>query len=274
MAKLTEKEIASKIDEYFEDNYQFLKQSGGHTIDRGMLKKALNQVRCYYKKNRELMDRITDSEIKLTLPQQITPQEKIPYSIEGVVDIVEEGEKVLLYDLKTHDPERIRENLTPYRAQLFVYAHIWKNLQKHRLDDTAIIATPIPKALDEALEKMENGDASYRRNFEKEMEKWEPIIPLGYDENEVADMIEQFGAVVEKIENRKFNPPTVSRLKEKQPGATSAFGTHVCRNCDVRFSCASYRQYVMESSGAKRNAMMKYMQAAQDTNETFIEDNL
>ena len=99
----------------------------------------------FEEKNRALIERITRSEVKLSLPEQKTPKDKIPYTMEGVVDIVQEVDGVWLYDLKTHDQERIKANLTPYKEQLFIYAFIWKNLQGNQLDNTAIISTPLPK---------------------------------------------------------------------------------------------------------------------------------
>jgi len=41
------------------------------------------------------------------------------------------------------------------------------------------------------------------------------------------------------------------------------FGTHVCRNCDARFSCVSYRQYAW--LGGKQmadRAIMQYLSEA------------
>jgi len=50
--------------------------------------------------------------------------------------------------------------------------------------------------------------------------------------------------VVDDIEDGRFTPPPVETLTESLPGGYHVrFATRVCRNCDTRFSCASYRQF-------------------------------
>ena len=269
------KEVAAEITRAFYENYNYLKENGGHAIDGKLRRQALNQVLYYWKKNRALMERITDSEVKLTLPEQKTPNLSLPFSIEGVVDIVEESDRTILYDLKTHDPERIRADTEPYREQLYVYAYIWKNLMGNRVDDTAIIATPLPKDLTNAIKDMEENGLSQSPVVEKELEKWEPLIPIGYEEEEVAQMIESFGEVVERIETHQFSPPPLKTLEEKKKGFKYPFAVHVCRNCDARFSCESYFEYVKKANGIKkRGEMFEYMLPLKDENEDFIDGNL
>ena len=106
------------------------------------------------------------------------------------------------------------------------------------------------------------------------MEKWEPVIPFGYSEDEVADIIEKFGKTVEKIENSEFKAPDAEYLASQPDGMKSAFGTYICRNCDVRYSCKSYASYVMQSRGAKRNNMLEYMKLSDIEQNDFIEGNL
>src|SRR5258706_1054698 len=48
------------------------------------------------------------------------------------------------------------------------------------------------------------------------------------------------------IEENQFSPPKVRRLKEKV--GDQLFVTRVCRNCDARSSCASYREYALGSN--------------------------
>ena len=233
-----------------------------------MKEKAFQQVLYYWKKNRDLIDRITKSEVKLSLPEQKTPGNQIPYTMEGVVDIVQEKDGVWLYDLKTHDQERVKANLTPYKEQLFIYAYIWKNLQGNKLDNTAIISTPLPYKLEKAIE-LGKPDL-----VEREVKNWEPIIPIGYSEEEVADMIDNFGEVVEHIENSDFTPPAVDTLLNAQNGMKKPFGVQICRNCDIRFSCKSYAEYMKVSKGANRNNMYKYMCARAEDQDDFINGNL
>lgn len=265
---MKQSEFEKTLREMFEDNFHFLCENAGHSINESMKELAFKQVLCYYRKNKKIIEQITRAEVKLSLPEQKTPNDKIPYTIEGIVDIVREGDETWLYDLKTHDPERIKAEPEKYKEQLNVYAHIWKGLQKNELDNTAIIATPLPNGLKAAL------DSENEERIQKEFDKWEPVIPFGYDEDEVADMIENFGETVECIENSEFAPPDVKRLESKMPGMKSNFATHVCRNCDVRYSCSSYVEYLRKSRNATKNSMLKYMTNSAEENDEFIEGNL
>ena len=67
---MTEDEIELKLRDFFEENFEFLKDSSGHSIDSYMKEKAFQQVLYYWKKNRALIERITRSEVKLSLPEQ------------------------------------------------------------------------------------------------------------------------------------------------------------------------------------------------------------
>ena len=109
---------------------------------------------------------------------------------------------------------------------------------------------------------------------ETEMRNWNPIVPIGYNEDEVREMIENFGNVVEKIENNEFSAPPVEVLQERKPGKRATFGVDVCRNCDVRFSCSSYAEYLRVSSGASRGTMYKFMTARDEEQDQFIDGNL
>ena len=257
-----------KIREFFEEDFNILRESAGHTISRNQKEMALQQVLCYWRKNRDIIQKMTRSEVKLNLPEQKTPQKKIPYTIEGVVDIVQEGDETWLYDLKTHPIEQIKGTPKNYKEQLSIYGYIWQKLQGNRLDNTAIISTPVPEDLQRALRHDDENAVS------RLMEKWEPIIPFGYSEDEVADIIEKFGNTVEKIENLEFAAPPVEVLNTRQDGMKSAFGTHVCRNCDVRYSCKSFREFIMNSRSASRSDMIDYMNPSESERNDFIDGNL
>ena len=115
-----------KIKQFLEENFESLRESAGHTISRNLKELALQQVLCYWRKNKDIIHKITRSEVKLSLPEQKTPNQKIPYTIEGVVDIVQEGEETWLYDLKTHPIERIIGQPQNYKDQLNIYGYIWQ----------------------------------------------------------------------------------------------------------------------------------------------------
>ena len=91
------------------------------------------------------------------------------------------------------------------------------------------------------------------------LDKWEPLIEIKFDRRKVKDTIHSFGEVVDQIEDHEFTPPPVDKLR--QPFAdrsTVRFGTHVCRNCDARFSCASYRVYMRQGKGRADQAFEQY----------------
>jgi hypothetical protein len=115
---------------------------------------------------------------------------------------------------------------------------------------------------------IENGT---EEKIQTEFDKWEPVIPFGYDEDEVADMIENFGETVERIENSEFAPPDIKRLESKMPGMKTNFATHVCRNCDVRYSCSSYREYMKKTRNARKDNIMKFMAPTASEQDEFVE---
>lgn len=257
-----------KIREFFEENFESLKESVGHTISKNLKEQAFQQVLFYWRKNKEIVQKITRSEVKLSLPEQITPHNKIPYTLEGIVDIVREEDETWLYDLKTHPIERIKGQPQNYKEQLSVYGFIWQNLQGNKLDHVAIISTPIPEDLQRAIKSKDD------KAIERLLNKWEPVIPFGYKEEEVAEFIERFGRTVEKIENSVFEAPHVDVLFNRSVGMKSSFGNQICRNCDIRFSCKSFIEFVINSRGANRNNMIEFMKLPENEQNDFIDGNL
>ncbi len=162
-----------------------------------------------------------------------------------MVDIVREDDRTIMYDIKTHDADYVRANINEYEKQLNVYAHIWHGLRGEPLDETAIIATAFPEALNEAIQRQSEALIA------REMKRWEPLIPIPLDQSHVDSTIREFGGVVDLIEGKAFAPPPVERLKEKLPGTRAPFAVRVCRNCDARFSCRSYRNYALAASSSR-----------------------
>jgi len=261
--------IEHRLREIFEENLEFIKAEGSHSITDFIKEEAFNQILLYLRKNFELIRKITEAEVKLTLPEQTTPVLGLRYTVEGVIDIVREGDETWMYDLKTHDRSSIECNKDLYRQQLNVYAHIWKTLRGNRLDNTAIISTSLPSSLKGAIRA---GDP---KRIEHEMKFWDPIVPLGYSEEEIEEMIESFGKTVEAIEQNHFAPPPTERLFSKDDGERNIFAVRVCLNCDVRFSCASFREYVRQSDRGNQG-LRKYLDVygTEFTTEDFIEGNL
>ncbi|MFA6455294.1 MAG: PD-(D/E)XK nuclease family protein [Bacteroidota bacterium] len=250
--KLTDEQVEREIREAFELNYEMLQLEGGHSLTPETRNMALQQVLLYWKKLRSVAESVTDTEVKLTLPEQSTPKKR-KFTIEGVVDIVKEEGETWMYDLKTHDATYVRANKDLYERQLNVYAHIWQNLRGQRLDHTAIIATAFPDELNKAVR---TNDA---KMIEHCMKTWEPLIPIDVDQKHVDAIIADFATVVDEIEENKFNPPDVARLKRKDTGDDQLFATRVCRNCDARFSCSSFREYAMGTNDRGVSAYRKYI---------------
>lgn len=244
LAKLTEDEIEALLRKMFDENYATLKLESGHAISPYIREIAFQQVLRYWQRLRDVAERVTDTEVRLTLPEQKTPKGR-KYTIEGVVDIVRDDDRTIMYDIKTHDAEYVRANIAEYENQLNVYAHIWQGLRGEPLDETAIIATAFPERLNEAIQR---GDEDL---IAREMTRWEPLIPIPLNQARVESTIKEFGQVVDLIEGKSFAPPPVERLKEKLPGTKAPFAVRVCRNCDARFSCSAYRNYARSVSTSR-----------------------
>ena len=239
-------EIAEFIRENFETNYEELRAASAHSIAPDVKAAALNQVLLYWRMMRDVALNVSDTEVRLSLPAQATPQGRI-YSIDGIVDILRDNARTVMYDIKTHDADYVRANLEIYAEQLNVYAHIWQTLRHQNLDAMAIIATHFPESVGNALSDGNEQELEYA------LQGWQPLVEVDFHPDSVAGTIEEFGRVVDDIEERRFRPPPVERLKEVLQGTRNVrFATQVCRNCDVRFSCSSYRDYAW--NGARQLA--------------------
>jgi hypothetical protein len=250
---MEEHEIIEKIREYFEDNYELMRLEGGHSITEDIKELALTQVLYYFNKLKHVANRVTDTEVKLTLPDQSTPKGR-NFTIEGVVDIVRDDEETWMYDIKTHDTDYIISNKHLYAKQLNVYAHIWQELRGQQLDKTAIISTAYP----EGLKQAHLLNDQFR--IQLELSKWNPLVDLEFDQDEVKEVINDFASIVDCIEDKKFQPAPVETLNEKMEGTNALFGTRVCRNCDARFSCESYWEYATSKGKGERGSFKKYFE--------------
>jgi hypothetical protein len=248
---MTDKDIENKIKEYFEGNYETLKTSGGHSLTESVKQQALNQVLLYWKRLNDLAKKVTSTEEKLSLTDLTTPNGR-KYSIEGIVDIVKEGEDTWLYDIKTHDLEYIQKNKEIYEQQLNVYAYIWQNLRKNKLNHTAVISTALPDNI--------KNNINNEKLLEEYFKKWNPVVELDYDQSKVDDTIREFGEVVDNIHDNKFDPADIGTLKSSYSGVKSheLFGTRVCRNCDARFSCVSFAEFALGTRGNLKQKFEDY----------------
>lgn len=241
-AKLSDNDIEQFLSQTFEDNYGTLRLEGGHGLTPDIKDYAYQQVLRYWQKLKQVAESVTDTEVPLVLPNQQTPKKR-QYNIEGVVDILREEDRTVMYDIKTHDGDYVRENRDLYEKQLNVYAYIWQELRGQPLDETAVIATSFPEKLEKAIK------AGNPVEIIEAMEQWDPLIPIPFDKAHVKDTIADFGKVVDAIEDKTFSPAPLEVLKRKD--GASLFATRVCRNCDARFSCSSYRSYATTSRSRK-----------------------
>ena len=238
--------------EAFEANFEHLRQESGRSLAPFIKESARQQVLLYYRRLRELAAHVEETEVRLVLPAQTSPAGR-QYTLEGVVDIVEDGSSTVMYDLKTYlDADAARDHVEPHYRQLNVYAHIWKGLRGRQLDKVAVIATRPTRPLYRALRAGETA------KIEAAMDAWNPVLEVPVDGNVVADVMESFGRVVDLIEDRKFNPPALEILKApSRPDGKVPFSQDVCLNCDARFGCASYRQLVRAQSPGRADQALR-----------------
>jgi hypothetical protein len=229
-------EVEQFIDEAFERNYEALRVETARTLSPAGREAARRQVLLYWRKLRHIAENVTDTEVRLSLPNQESPAGR-KYSIHGIVDIVRDDDRTVMYDIKTHDPEYVRANLDLYIDQLNVYAHIWRELRDQPLDETGIIGTRLPPEIHRAL------DSGDQERLEYAMQGWDPLITVPFDVIQVEETIEEFGEVVDDIEDGRFRPRSVRDLR-RIVYANETFAFRTCRQCDARFSCDAYRRYM------------------------------
>lgn len=240
-------DIDAKIAEFFDANYrQMLAEGGVHVLTPRALLQARQQVELYWKKLRDIAVNVTETEVRIQLPNRRTPKGR-KFVIEGVVDLVREGDRVRMYDIKTHFSEEVRRNCASYAAQLNVYAYVWRELRGHDVHEMGIIAIQLPEALRDALR------AGDQRAVQQILASWNPLVPIPADPSSLDDIFQQIAQTVDRIEDGEFTPPPASALAavgkrdENTGGRPIAFATLHCRNCDGRFSCDSYREYARTS---------------------------
>lgn len=271
-------DIDAKIAEFFDANYrQMLAEGGVHVLTPRALAQARQQVEHYWKKLRDIAANVTETEVRIQLPNRRTPKGR-RFVIEGVVDLVREGDRIRMYDIKTHFCEEVRRNSESYAAQLNVYAYVWRELRGHEVHELGIIAIQLPEALREALR------ANDRDAVERALAGWNPLVPIPSDPTSLEDTFQKIAETVDRIEDGEFAPPpaaalaAVGKRDENTGGRPIAFATLHCRNCDGRFSCDSYREYAGTSGkhGKKFDVLSYIARAHEDDDDldAWIDGNL
>ena len=117
---------------------------------------------------------------------------------------------------------------------------------------------------------------AWRRNdmaaFLFEFERWQPLIELPFDQGRLEETLGSFAEVVDAIEGKHFAPRTEEDL---DGGGKRRFATRVCRNCDARFSCSSYRAWARKRSGNDRSAAKYFSDPVPDAEQNdWVDGNL
>ena len=277
MKRVKALDVGTKIGELFDANYrQMLAEGGVHVLTPRALVQARQQVEAYWKKLREIAVNVTETEVKIQLPNRRTPKGR-KFVIEGVVDLVREGDRLRMYDIKTHYCDEVRRNCESYAAQLNVYAYVWRELRGQNVHEMGVIAIQLPEALREAIRRGLHDD------IDAAFATWNPLVPIDSDPASLDAIFARIAETVDLIEDGEFAPPPATRLAEARAvdenigGRKTAFATLHCRNCDGRFSCNSYREYARNNGKAgKRFDVLEYVDGAHDDGDldSWIDENL
>lgn len=240
---MTDEEVEVFLDDVFEANYQRLRRTvGGYALSADTLAAARSQAILYWRRLAELARSVTDTEVRLVLPEQQSPG-GVPYTLEGIVDLVRAGGRTTMYDLKTFlsveadiDPPDLEDQFD----QLKLYAYIWTHLREQPLHEVALIGTRPPRSVQRAWTATGPG-ASVR--LQRALAAWNPVIARPVDAEGVDEVIDCFGQVVDAIEAGRFAAPPVEQLEAPRQEGGQPFGDVACLDCDARFGCSSYRQF-------------------------------
>ena len=101
-ARLKELQYVIEMEEWIENqynlNYERLRLESGHALAPEVKRTGLLQTIMYFRKMREVAEMVSETEVKLTLPEQVSPHGN-KFTIEGVVDIIKEDIEDILYKL-------------------------------------------------------------------------------------------------------------------------------------------------------------------------------
>lgn len=253
-------EVEAFILEAFENELALAEEETGFRANAFARREALRQVLLYWRKLKTVAEKVEETEVRLVLPNRVSPGGR-RYNLDGVVDIVADASGTRMYDLKTHEPEYVHAHPEDYAAQLAVYATIYEELKGRRIDGTGVVATSLPLKLRAAINR--NDPAA----IDKEYQGWEPLIDLPLTRESRDKTIEDFGRVVDCIEEGRFPPLPPDRLDEDYAGRGHSVGERICQNCDIRYSCSSYRAWRLEGRKLRKDTVLEYFRLAANPEE-------
>jgi len=232
------KDIEDFIKLRLKENLKLMQAETGQRVNQNVVIAAERQALAYWHTMHLLAEKITETEVKLSLPECSTPKGRT-FTIEGVVDIVKEDSGMSIYDIKTMPRDYVEKNKLKFAMQLNVYAHILGGLKGVKVKKAAVIATA---PADNIKRKF---NTAHFKDFIVMLKSMDPFVDIPLNEDSITDTITKFGEIVDRIQDGDFKPKSVDELKRKdtEGGKTRQFGTDVCRNCDARFSCSSYRKF-------------------------------
>jgi hypothetical protein len=234
------KDIEDFIKLRLHENLKLMQAETGQRVNQSVVVAAERQALAYWHTMRMIAERITDTEVKLSLPECRTPKGRT-FTIEGVVDIVQEDACMSIYDIKTMPRDYVENNKSKFAMQLNVYAHILGGLKGYKVKRAAVIATAPADGLKRRFNKVDLPVDE----FISMLKSMDPFVDIPLNEDSITDTITKFGEIVDRIQDGDFKPKSLVDLKRKDTdgGKHRQFGTDVCRNCDARFSCSSYRSF-------------------------------
>jgi len=95
--------IEDKIKEFLDIHFDLLKTESGSSVTENVKQAALMQVLLYWRRLKHVAKNVTETEVKLSLPNQSTSQKR-KYGIDAVVDIVQTDQETIMYDFSTLSP--------------------------------------------------------------------------------------------------------------------------------------------------------------------------
>jgi len=177
-----------QIENWFEQNYKSLLLAGLRPISKTQKEDALKQVINYFNQNKDLLSRIKETEIDVSI-------EKEDYIITGKIDLLmDANEEFEILDFKTQNkPSADHPLINSYSKQLCLYAYILKERYKKTVKKMYIYWTSEEKRKDALME-------------------------LQYSEDKVEEAGKHFDEIVRKIKDRHFkveqSPDTDKVCKE------------------------------------------------------------
>ena len=116
---------ATEIEEFIrlrlKENLKVMQAETGQRVNQSVVIAAERQALAYWYTMRKLAERITETEVKLSLPECSSPKGRT-FTIEGVVDIVQEDAGMSIYDIKTMPRDYVEKNKLEFAMQLNVYS--------------------------------------------------------------------------------------------------------------------------------------------------------